>query len=89
MMLVPVLLGSNTVQAADHMAGHHSMAAASPAAAILATVVHTAAYLAVSGLLAWIVYRKLGLALLGKAWFNFNLVWAAALVVAGVFTVLM
>jgi len=89
LMLVPVLLGSNTVQAADHMAGHHSMAAASPAAAILATVVHTAAYLAVSGLLAWIVYRKLGLALLGKAWFNFNLVWAAALVVAGVFTVLM
>ena len=89
LMLVPVLLGSSTVQAADHMAGHHPLAAASPVAGILATVVHTAAYLAVSGLLAWIVYRKLGLALLRKTWFNFNLVWGSALVVAGVFTVLM
>ena len=89
LMLVPVLLGSSTVEAADHMAGHHSMAAASPLAGIVATVVHTAAYLTVSGLLGWIVYRKLGLALLRKAWFNFNLVWGSALVVAGVFTVLM
>ena len=90
LMLVPVLLGSNTVQAADHMAGHHHfMTAASPLAGIVATVVHTAAYLTVSGLLAWIVYRKLGLALLRKTWFNFNLVWGSALVAAGVFTVLM
>jgi hypothetical protein len=89
LMLVPVLLGSNTVEAADHIAGHHSMAAASPLAGILATLIHTAAYLTVSGLLAWIVYRKLGLALLRKTWFNFNLVWGVALVIAGVFTLLM
>ena len=47
---------------------------------MLATGVHTIAYLAVTGLIAWVVYRKLGLALLRKAWFNFDLLWAVALV---------
>jgi hypothetical protein len=46
------------------------------------------AYLAVAGLLAWVVYRKLGLALLRKAWFNFDLIWAAALVATGLVTIL-
>jgi hypothetical protein len=35
------------------------------------------------------VYRKLGLALLRKAWFNFDVLWGAALVVTGLFTLLM
>jgi hypothetical protein len=61
---------SSTVEAAWHFAGHH--AAASPLVGLLATVVHTIAYLAVTGILAWVVYREFGLALLGKAWFNFN-----------------
>jgi hypothetical protein len=90
LMLVPVLLGSRTVEAADHMAGHHQMsAAASPLAALLATAVHTAAYLAVTGVIAWVVYSKFGLAILRKAWLNLNLVWAAALVVTSVVTLLM
>jgi hypothetical protein len=38
------------------------------------------------GLVAWVVYRKFGLALLRKAWLNVNLIWAVALVVTGVFT---
>jgi hypothetical protein len=90
LMLLPVLLGSRTVAAADHMAGHHHMsAAASPLAALLATVVHTAAYLAVTGIIAWVVYSKLGLAILRKAWLNLNLVWGAALAVTSVVTLLM
>jgi hypothetical protein len=91
LMVLPVLLGSSTVEAADQMAGHHHMAAATtgPIAGTLATVVHTAAYLVVTGLLAWVVYRKLGLAVLRKAWFNFNLVWGVALVATGLFTLLM
>jgi hypothetical protein len=85
-----VLLGSSTVEAADQMAGHHhTSAAASPLAALLATAVHTTAYLAVTGLIAWVVYRKFGLAVLRKAWFNLNLVWAAALVVTSLVTLLM
>jgi hypothetical protein len=34
-------------------------------------------------LIAWVVYRKLGLSLLRTAWFNIDWVWAAALVVTG------
>jgi len=87
LMVVPVLLGSSTVEAADHMTAHHM--AASPLAGLLATLVHTAAYLAVMGVLAWVVYRKFGLALLRKTWFNFNLLWGAALVATGLFTLLL
>jgi len=87
LMVVPVLLGSSTVEAHGQMTGHnHLSSAASPLTAMLATGVHTFAYLAVTGLLAWVVYRKLGLALLRKAWFNFDLVWAAALVATGILT---
>ena len=89
LMVVPVLLGSSTVQAQSPMAGHrHVSPPASPLAAMLATGVHTVAYLAVTGLVAWVVYRKLGLALLRKAWLNFDLVWAAALVATGLVTLL-
>ena len=90
LMLLPVLLGSRTVEAADHMAGHHHPSAdASPLAALLATAVHTIAYLAVTGLIAWVVYSKFGLAILRKAWLNLDAVWAAALVVTSVVTLLM
>jgi hypothetical protein len=90
LMVLPVLLASSTVEAADHMADHHhTSAAASPFAGLLATAVHTIAYLAVTGFIAWAVYSKLGLAALRKAWFNLNLVWAAALLVTSVVTLLM
>src|SRR5258707_2057370 len=68
LMVVPVLLRSNTVEAQGQMVGHNHMASAgSPLAGLLATGGHTSAYLAVTGLLAWGVYRKFGLALLSKA----------------------
>lgn len=86
LMVVPVLLGSTTVEAQGQMAGHNMSPTASPLAAMLATGVHTAAYLAVTGLVAWVVYRKLGLALLRKAWVNFDVVWAVALVATGLVT---
>jgi hypothetical protein len=89
LMLVPVLLGSNTAEAQARMTGHDHMAAtAGPLAALLATAIHTIAYLVVTGLLAWVVYRKLGLALLRKAWLNFDLIWAVALVATGLGTLL-
>jgi hypothetical protein len=90
LMVVPLLLGSSTVEAANQMAGHHHPSAAtSPLAVLLATAVHTTAYLAVTGFVAWAVYSKLGLAALRKAWFNLNLVWCAALVVTSLVTLLM
>jgi hypothetical protein len=89
LMVVPVLLRSNTVEAQSRISGHnHISRTVTPLAGMLATGVHTVAYLAVTGLLAWVVYRKLGLALLRKAWLNFDLVWAAALVATGLVTLL-
>jgi hypothetical protein len=89
LMVVPLLLSSTPVEAQGGMVGHNHMSPiASPLAGMLATGVHTIAYLAVTALVAWVVYRKLGLALLRKAWFNFDLVWAAALVATGLVTLL-
>ena len=88
LMVVPVLLGSSTVEAQSSMAGHNHMASTSPLAGVLATGVHTFAYLAVTGLVAWVVYRKFGLALLRKTWVNFDLIWAVALVATGLVTLL-
>ena len=87
LMVLPALLGSHAVAAATGMGSHgHASGAASPLAALLATGVHTAAYLAVTGGVAWVVYRWLGLAILRRAWFNLDALWAAALVVTGVVT---
>ena len=52
---------------------------------VVATVAHTAAMLATAGVIALVVYHKLGLALLRRAWFNLDWLWALALIAAGVF----
>src|SRR5215475_12651560 len=77
LMVLPAVLGSSTVEAVDHMTRHNH--AASPFAALLATAFHTTAYLVVTGLAAWAVYSKLGLAVLRKAWIDLDLAWTAAL----------
>jgi hypothetical protein len=45
-----------------------------------ATLVHTLGYLTVTAAVAIVVYQKVGLAMLRKAWFNLDLVWAVALI---------
>jgi len=87
LMVLPALLGSGTVEAAEPMAGHHQMATgASTLAGMIASLIHTAAYLAVTAAMAFVVYRRLGVGVLRKTWFNFNLLWGAALVITGLFT---
>jgi hypothetical protein len=89
LMVLPLLLGSSTVEAHVHMPCHNHMSAtASPMTAMVATGIHTLGYLVVTGLVAWAFYRKLGLSLLRKTWFNFNLVWGVALAVTGLLTLL-
>ena len=70
--------------AGEHASHAMSMNAEAPWAGAMAVGVHTAAYFVVMTLAAWVVYRKLGLAFLRRAWFNLDWVWAGALVVAGV-----
>jgi hypothetical protein len=53
---------------------------------VLATLIHTAGYLLVTALVAVVVYEKVGVRFLRKAWVNFDFIWAVALVLAGAVT---
>jgi threonine/homoserine/homoserine lactone efflux protein len=55
-----------------------------PAIGLIVILVHTLGYLLIMGIVAVIVYEKLGLRLLKSAWFNIDLIWAAALILSGV-----
>jgi len=60
---------------------HHAPASTAPGwRALLATLLHTAGYLGVSGLLAALVYEFAGLRILRQAWINVDLLWAGSLV---------
>jgi hypothetical protein len=58
------------------------------AIAIVAPLVHTAGYLVATIVLALVVYEKLGVRVLRRAWINFDLIWGGAMVGAAVFAVL-
>ena len=84
LMLFPVLLGLPAHEHADELpALALGGVAAQDAAAVL---LHTLAMLLVMGAVALVVYEKLGLGVLRRAWVNLDLVWAAAVVAAGVTT---
>jgi hypothetical protein len=63
----------------------HVMAAATgaPLMNALAVGVHSLAYLLIMAVVAYVVYRKLGLALLRTGWFNLDWLWAGSLLVTG------
>lgn len=61
-----------------------SSAAAMPSGQIAAVGLHTLAMFLVMGGIAIVVYEKIGLAILRRAWFNLDRLWAGALIVAGV-----
>jgi hypothetical protein len=89
-MLLPVLLASSgaTAHSAHTGSGVWVHSLTTPIAGLIATLVHTVGYLAVTGVVAWVVYRKLGLAILRKAWINLHLIWAVALISSAAFTLL-
>jgi hypothetical protein len=78
LMLVPFMLG---------LCGEDSMfpglARSNLATALAVASVHTLAMVLGGLVMAWAVYRYLGLQFLRKAWFNLDAAWAASLVVAG------
>ena len=84
-MLVPVLLGLPVPAAAADLPtiGLAGQTLLQDAAAV---VVHTAAMLVVMGVVALLVYDKLGVDVLRRAWLNVDLVWAVAVLAAGVVT---
>ncbi len=78
-MLVPALIPLCPSGSATGAIG----ASGSLAVSLLAVSVHTAAMLAVSGVIAGLVYEWVGLAFLRHGWINFNLLWTAALLATG------
>jgi hypothetical protein len=84
LMLVPIYLG--LCQAAELDGGHAAAGAlvnASLGMAILVSVVHSVAMIAAGGLLAWLVYRYLGLKFVSRSWFNLDATWASSLILVG------
>jgi hypothetical protein len=71
---------SHVVHAGGEHAGHVPQMVG-PGTAILATLVHGIGYLAVTALVAVLVFEKFGVSILRKTWFNLDLIWAVALIV--------
>jgi len=89
LMLVPVFLGTmhqENLHDAHAAHGAHLDLLNHPWLAAVAVVVHTLGHLLVAGLVAMVVYEKMGVRILQRAWFNFDLAWAVALVVSGFVT---
>ena len=87
LMVAPVLLGSGGAETANAHAGHdHPAATMDVSEAMLAITVHVGAMLAVMAVIALLVYEKLGLTFLRRAWINSDQFWAGAFIVAGMVT---
>jgi hypothetical protein len=91
-MLLPILLKMSALHSAagvgDSAHRFHSLGFASPWTASIALLDHTLGYLLVTGLIAFVVYEKVGLEVLRKSWVNLDLIWAVALIVTALFTLL-
>jgi hypothetical protein len=84
LMLVPIYLGLCGPEQLD--AGHSAAAklmAGNFATAIVVATAHTAAMALSGGLIAFAVYRWLGLNFISKSWFNLDIVWALSLILVG------
>jgi hypothetical protein len=86
LMVLPVFVGMTMAEGGGHM--HHMPAAGTGVGtALAATGLHALGYLVVTALIAVLVFEKLGVGMLRRAWFNLDLIWAATLVATGVLTV--
>jgi hypothetical protein len=84
LMLVPIYLG--LCRTADLDTTHEAAGAlinTNLGTAVLVSVVHSVAMIAAGGLLAWLVYRYLGLKFVSRSWFNLDATWAISLILVG------
>ena len=102
LMLVPILFnlpgyGKSVADAVDAREVPHAefmFLGAAPSmstliAQLTAVSVHTLAMFGVMAIVAVIVYERVGLALLRTSWFNLDRLWACALIIAGVVTLVL
>jgi hypothetical protein len=99
LMLVPLFLksahaphGTAANPTGPHMHSMHGFGfgnVSSPSLLTGSIAVHTLGYLLATGLVAVLVYEKLGVGLLRHAWFNIDLFWMLALMIAGLIILLL
>jgi hypothetical protein len=89
-MLLPVLLKMSALvpELGNSSAHFHAGGLGGPWTGAAALLVHTAGYLVVTGLIAFVVYKRVGLQVLRKAWVNLDLLWATALIATACLTLL-
>jgi hypothetical protein len=83
-MLVPIYLGlcrSANLDSSRDVAG--ALINGNVGIAVLVSLVHGAAMIAAGGVLAWLVYRYLGLKFVSRSWFNLDAAWAFSLALVG------
>jgi hypothetical protein len=88
LIIAPVLIGIGSASAATDPEEHVPATAdvASFAVSGVGLVLHVAAMIAVMAVIAVVVYEKLGVAVLKKAWLNTDQLWASVFIVAAVIT---
>jgi hypothetical protein len=91
LMVLPLVIGNVAVEGHAHQLAVASVLGVAGVewSGVLAALVHTVGYLLVTGVIAVIVYERVGLRFLRTAWVNLDLVWAVALVVTGIATVVL
>jgi hypothetical protein len=90
LMVAPVLIGAGAAEKAqassDHELQHVQMAALSIPGSALALLLHVTTMILVMGVIAVVVYERLGVAIVRQAWLNTEWLWAGAFILAGVIT---
>jgi hypothetical protein len=81
LMLAPFMLGLCAAPGHDALAA--GLAQATLGTALGVAVVHTAATLLAGIIIAWIVYRYLGLGFVRRVWLNLDALWGVSLILAG------
>jgi len=103
LMVLPFILGAAAPGPARALHQHHAMWAAAAQLAplpvvgmsnvdligVAAPLIHTIGYLVVTVLLAVVVYEKVGLRILRRAWLNLSVIWSAMLIATAAAVVLM
>jgi hypothetical protein len=88
LMVVPVFVGMSMADGGGH--AHHMVSTGTGAGtALLATGLHAVGYLAVTAFIAVLVFEKLGVGILRRAWINLDLIWSAALIATGMLTLML
>lgn len=86
LMVLPIVVGAAPPPSSHHVHLAGIQGAGGGGIEMTAPLIHTLGYLVATTAIAVLVYEKVGLQILRRAWINLDVIWGAALVGAGVLT---